>query len=239
MSHSEKYIFTLHLVWPSNINELSKQTQIYSIYIYVAQIYSYSSSFQNERAVFKQGLRTRLIFKNHTHTCFLPPLCVLRWAGLHPNWEWKAWLTPSLSCPAAPLFCLGYREVQGVGTLTYNAEASSLYVIPVTKAGTYSQAGLRRWKPLKRRTLRLLSISLQTFGVTCGIRLPAVWALKIFFAILWVLEYIFQNCSVTGCEDRFLLGMYILNCDFHHLVISLCTRSCASYLDGALQYFTW
>lgn len=179
------------------------------------------------------------MFKNHTHTCFLPPLCVLRWAGLHPNWEWKAWLTLSLSCPAAPPFCLGYREVQGVGTLTYNAEASSLYVIPVTKAGTYSQTGLRRWKPLKRRTLRLLSISSQTFGVTCGIRLPAVWALKTFFTILWVLEYIFQNCSVTGCEDRFLLGTYILNCYFHHLVISLCTRSCASYLDGALQYFTW
>lgn len=155
-----------------------------------------------------------------TLTSFLPPLCVLRWAGLHPNWEWKAWLTPSLSFPAAPLFCLGYREVQGVGTLTYNAEASSLDVMPVTKPGTYSQAGLRRWTPLKRRTLRLLPISSQTFGITCGIRLPAFWALKLFFTVLWALEHIFQTCSVIGCEDHSLLGMYILNCYSHHLVIS-------------------
>lgn len=142
--------------------------------------------------------------ESHTQPSSLP--CALRWAGLHPSWEWKAWLTPSLYFPAALLFCLAYREVQGVGTLTNNAEPSILYVMPVTKPGTSSQAGFRRWKPLKRRTRRLLSISSQTFGVTCGIRLPVVWGLKIFFTILWALQYIFQNCSVIGCWRPLHIG---------------------------------
>lgn len=137
------------------------------------------------------------MFKNHTHahTHSLPFVCKDVQDPTFPNWKWKAWLTLSLSFPAAPPSCLEHRGVQGVGTLTYNAEASSLYVTPATKPGTYSQAGLQKWKTLMRRTLWLLSISSPTFGVTCGIKLSAVWALKIAFTILWTLEYIFQNYS--------------------------------------------
>lgn len=189
-------MFTLHLVWPSNINERSTQSQIYALHRYTLTHLLFRMSVLFWRKAWEYGSCSRM-----THTSFLPPLCVLRWAGLHPHWEWKAWLTPSLSSPAAP---------GGAGRWSINIQCWGILSLRNACNQTRCrQAGLRRWKPLKHRTRRLLSISSQTFGVICGIRLPAVWALKIFFTILWALEYIIQNYSVIGGEDRFLLGMYI------------------------------
>lgn len=125
------YIFNLYLV-----QQCKKKTMIQTDQV-AALIYVYSSSFHKGYVVFKQGLGVWLMFRKfhtqiythkHTHCSSLPCVCRDEQDCTFPNWKWKAWLTLSLSFPDATPFCLEQRGVQGIGRLTYNAEASSFYV---------------------------------------------------------------------------------------------------------------
>lgn len=68
-----KIMFNFHLVWPSYVNWLSKQSQIYMLHRYSLTQLLFRMSMLFSSKAWEHSSCSRI-----THTSFFPPLCVLR-----------------------------------------------------------------------------------------------------------------------------------------------------------------